>query len=200
MAAHPRLFQPRRAPILTWPSKERSALRKAGYQAPGSQTEPAEPVDVTDLSLGPPRGPPLQTEIRVMSAAEVVHWLRRWRYDRPRRVPIARLAAASGLNRSTLYRAMAGDVSEATCAALTPVLKAVADGAIGFERRRQVWEQVELAPLAHETGPTIWQDRMVRAADWQPGGRCRSCSERRYVLVKINGRGSCSFVSDASER
>jgi predicted nucleic acid-binding Zn ribbon protein len=27
---------------------------------------------------------------------------------------------------------------------------------------------------------------MVGAADWQPG-RCRSCSEQRYVLVRMNG-------------
>jgi hypothetical protein len=52
--------------------------------------------------------------------------------------------------RMTLYRAMAGDTSEATCAALTPVLKAVADGAIGFERRRRVWELVEHYRPAHE--------------------------------------------------
>jgi hypothetical protein len=188
MAAHPRLFQPRRVPILTWPSRERDASQKVEYQAPRSQTEM---VDITDL----PSERFTQTEIAVMSAAEVVHWLRRYRYDRCRRVPIARIAAASGLSRMTLYRAMAGDVSEETCAALTPVLRAVADGAIGFERRRQVWELVEHCLPEQEPGPpVIWLDRMVRAADWQPG-RCRSCSERRYVPVKISGRGEW-FVCD----
>jgi hypothetical protein len=194
MAAHPRLFQPRRVPIRTWPSKERKASQRAEYQAPGTQTEA---VDITDLPSErlTREAPGPQTGIAVMSAVEVVYWLRRCRYDRSRRVPIARIAAASGLSRMTLYRAMAGDASEATCAALTPVLRTVADGAIGFERRRWVWEPVEYYPPAHETGVVTWQDRMVRAADWQPGGRCRSCSERRYVLVKINGRGEW-FVCD----
>jgi hypothetical protein len=90
-----------------------------------------------------------------MSAAEVVYWLRRCRYDRSRRVPIARIAAASGLSRMTLYRAMAGDTSEATCAALTPVLTALADGAIAFERRRRVWELVEHYRLRPEPGPLV---------------------------------------------
>src|SRR5215475_14500504 len=171
MAAHPRLFQPRRSHILTLPTKERDVAHRAEYQTPRPQTE-----------------------IAVMSAAEVVHWLRRCRYDRSRRVPIARIAAASGLSRMTLYRAMAGDTSEATRAALTPVLKALANGAIGFERRRRVWEQVEHRRPAQEPGPVIWQDRMVRAADWQPG-RCRSCSEQRYVLIKMNSRGEW-FVCD----
>jgi hypothetical protein len=139
-----------------------------------------------------------------MSAAEEVHWLRRCRYDRSRRFPIARIAAASSLSRITLYRAMAGGVGEETCAALTPVLRAVADNSIGFERRRRVWELVEHYRPAHETGPVIWQDRLVLAADWQPGGHCRSCSERgRYVLVKIDGRGElliCDRCIGATDR
>jgi len=193
IAAHPRLFQPRRVPILTLPTKERDASRRTEYQAPRPQTEA---VDITDLPSErlASETPRPQTEIAVMSAAEVVYWLRRCRYDRSRRVPIARIAAASGLSRMTLYRAMAGDTSEPTCAALTPVLRAVADGAIGFERRCRVWELVEHYPPAQETGAVIWQDRMVRAADWQPG-RCRSCGEQRYVLVKMNGRGEW-FVCD----
>jgi hypothetical protein len=195
MVAHPRLFQPRRTPILTWPSRERDVSRRAEYQAPRPQTEA---VDITDLPSErlTRETPRPQTEIAIMSATEVVYWLRRCRYDRSRRIPIARIAPASGLSRITLYRAMAGDTSEETCAALTPVLRAVADGAIGFERRRWVWEPVEHYPPALETGAVTWQDRMVRAADWQPGGRCRSCSEEgRYVLVKINGRGEW-FVCD----
>jgi DNA-binding phage protein len=183
MAAHPRLFQPRRVPIRTWPTKERRASQRVECQTSRSQTE--------EYQTSSPK-----IEPSVMAAAEVIYWLRRCRYDRSRRVPIARVAAASGLSRMTLYRAMAGDTSEATCAALTPVLRAVADGAIGFERRRWVWEPVEHYPPALETGAVTWQDRMVRAADWQPGGRCRSCSEEgRYVLVKINGRGEW-FVCD----
>jgi hypothetical protein len=125
-------IQPHRVPIPTWPTKERDASQRVECQIPRPQTE-----------------------ITVMSAAEVVYWLRRCRYDRSRRVPIARIAAASGLSRMTLYRAMAGDTSEATCAALTPVLTALADGAIAFERRRRVWELVEHYRLRPEPGPLV---------------------------------------------
>jgi hypothetical protein len=199
MAAHPRLFQSRRVPIWTLPSRERHVSAKAGYQAPRSQAEdaPGWPIDINGLPSSQGltgQAHHFQTEIPVMAAAEVIHWLRRCRHDRSRgRFPIARIAAMSGLHRATLYRAMTGDVSVETCAALTPVLRAVAENSIGFERRHRVWE-----PVGHydETGSVIWQDRMVAAADWQPGGHCRSCSERgRYVLVKIDGRGEL-FICD----
>jgi hypothetical protein len=84
---------------------------------------------------------PLQLEI--LSACEVVNLLRRCRYDRWQRLQIACIARAAGLSRETLYVAMnTGKMSEPTRAALTPVLKGIADGTIEFRRHGQVWKEV----------------------------------------------------------
>ncbi len=130
----------------------------------------------------------------VLSAREVVNLLRQCRYSRSPRMPIACLAKAAGLSRETLYVAMnTGEASEETCAALTPILEEIAAGALAFERNGQQWQQVELMPPADELaqqqqfGTLGYQDRMVRAGDWQPGHQCSTCRCRQYTAVILHG-------------
>jgi hypothetical protein len=87
---------------------------------------------------------PRSPELEILPASEVVSLLRRCRYDRSRRLPIACIARAAGLHRWTLYEVMkTGQASEVTLAALTPILRDVAAGTVAFERRAGRWEQVE---------------------------------------------------------
>jgi hypothetical protein len=140
-----------------------------------------------------PRDDP-QASDGVLSVGEVVSLLRQCRSNRSPRVPIACIAKAAGLSRETLYVAMnTGEASEETCAALAPVLKEIAAGALGFERSGQHWQPVELMPPADElvrqqqSGTLGYQDRMVRAGDWQPGRQCCTCRCGQYTQVIMHG-------------
>jgi hypothetical protein len=121
-----------------------------------------------------------------MPAREVVNALRRCRYDRSPRVPIACLARAAGLSRETLYSGMnGGKVSAETCAALTPVLQEVVAGRLEYRRRARRWEEQEIRKPP--PNPLAWQDKAVRFEDWN-SGRCRTCNGWHYTLVTMGNR------------
>jgi hypothetical protein len=86
----------------------------------------------------------------LLSDAEIVRALRRFRYDpefrRPKRVPIRAVADLAGLSHMTVYEAMRPDlpqrprrISELTRAKLSPTIIAILDGRLRFRRRKQVW-------------------------------------------------------------
>ena len=153
-------------------------------------TRRADPTpNAADVSEGAwdqePRSQKISSdEGRILSAGEVVNILLRCRYDRSRRIPIARIAAAGGVSRQTLYVAMnTGAVSEQTCVALTPILREIADGTLGFRRRARRWEEIEY----FQPSSLAWQDRAVRHEDWN-SGRCRTCGGWLYTLVTMGNR------------
>src|SRR5262249_1308861 len=122
-----------------------------------TQPKRAERTNAADVSDGGGYQEPRSQEIsseedHILSAREIVNGLRRCRYDGKTRIPIACLAVAGGLSRQTLYVAMnTGVVSKPTCAALTPILREIAAGRLGFRRRARKWEEVEHLPSAgHE--------------------------------------------------
>jgi hypothetical protein len=99
------------------------------------------------------RSPKDSADGGILSAREVVNLLRQARYDRTRRIPIACLARAAGMSRETLYAGMNSDkVSAQTCVALTLILREIAAGRLGFQRRARRWEQIEYPQPSHSTG------------------------------------------------
>ena len=80
----------------------------------------------------------------LLSDAEIVRTLMRYRYDRTfrgeRRVPIKTLADHVGLSHETLFQAMRGKISDVTRAKLSWAIVAIADGRLRFRRHRQVWQ------------------------------------------------------------
>ena len=100
----------------------------------------------------------LQPQPGLLSDAEVVRGLRRFRYDSefrgPRRVPVRTLAEIVGLSHTTIYQAMRPDlptrprkISEATRIKLSFAIKAISEGRLRFRRRGQIWDA---------EGATIW--------------------------------------------
>ena len=79
----------------------------------------------------------------VLSDAEIVRTLMRYRYDRAfrgeRRVPIKTLADHVGLSQETLYQAMKGSISDRTQAVLSWAIIAVREGRLRFHRSGQHW-------------------------------------------------------------
>jgi hypothetical protein len=93
----------------------------------------------------------LQPTPGLLTDAEIVRALRRFRYDPefrgPKRVPIRVLAEMAGLSHATIYDAMRPDlpsrprrISEATRIKLSFAIKAVNEGRLRFRRRGQVWD------------------------------------------------------------
>ena len=81
----------------------------------------------------------------VLSDAEIVRTLMRFRYDRAfrgeRRVPIQTLGDYVGLSHETLYQAMKGSISDVTRIKLSSAIVAIAAGRLRFRRRGQKWER-----------------------------------------------------------
>ena len=81
----------------------------------------------------------------VLSDAEIVRTLMRYRYDRAfrgeRRVPIKVLADHLGLSHQTLYQAIKGSISDVTRIKLSWAIVAIAAGRLRFRRRGQRWER-----------------------------------------------------------
>ena len=79
----------------------------------------------------------------LLSDAEIVRTLMRYRYDRAfrgeRRVPIKTLADHVGLSQETLYQAMKGSISDRTQAVLSWAIIAVREGRLRFHRSGQHW-------------------------------------------------------------
>ena len=87
----------------------------------------------------------------LLTDAEIVRTLRRFRYDSefrgPKRVPIRTLAEIVGLSHTTIYQAMRPDlptrprkISETTRVKLSLVIKAISEGRLRFRRRGQIWD------------------------------------------------------------
>jgi hypothetical protein len=87
----------------------------------------------------------------LLTDAEIVRALRRFRYDRelrgPKRVPIRTLAEIVGLSHTTIYQAMRPDlparprrISETTRIKLSFAVKAINGGRLRFRRRGQIWD------------------------------------------------------------
>jgi len=88
----------------------------------------------------------------LLTDAEIVRTLRRFRYDSefrgPKRVPIRMLADLVGVSRMTIYGVMRPDlptrpkgmISERTRAKLSPAIAAISDGRLRFRRTKHVWE------------------------------------------------------------
>jgi hypothetical protein len=79
----------------------------------------------------------------MLSKAEIMRTLMRYRYDREfrgeRRVPIKTLAYCVGLSHETLYQAMRGSVSGRTQAVLSRAIIAIREGRLRFHRSGQHW-------------------------------------------------------------
>jgi hypothetical protein len=99
----------------------------------------------------------LQPMPGLLTDAEIVRALRRFRYDPdfrgPKRVPIRVLAGLAGLSHMTLYEAMRPDlpmrprrISGLTRIKLSGSLREILAGRLRFRRRRQVWE-IEGGPI-----------------------------------------------------
>ena len=95
--------------------------------------------------------PALQPTPSLLTDAEIVRALRRFRYDPefrgPKRVPVRVLAGLAGLSHMTLYEAMRPDlptrpkrISELTRIKLSGAIREILAGRLRFRRRRQVWE------------------------------------------------------------
>ena len=93
----------------------------------------------------------------LLTDAEIVRTLRRFRYDSefrgPKRVPIRTLAEIVGLSHTTIYQAMRPDlpmrprrISELTRIKLSGAVREILVGRLRFRRRRQVWE-IEGSPI-----------------------------------------------------
>ena len=88
----------------------------------------------------------------LLTDAEIVRALRRFRYDSefrgPKRVPIRVLADLIGVSRMTIYGVMRPDlrtrpkrmISKRTRAKLSPAIAAILDGRLRFRRTKHVWE------------------------------------------------------------
>jgi hypothetical protein len=87
----------------------------------------------------------------MLSDAEIVRALRRFRYDRTfrgeRRVPIKTLGDYVGLSHETLYQAMKGSISDRTRAKLSWALAAISDRRLQFRRRGREWQLETSGPL-----------------------------------------------------
>jgi hypothetical protein len=98
----------------------------------------------------------LQPTPGLLTDAEIVRALRRFRYDPefrgPKRVPFRVLAELTGLSHVTLYEAMRPDmpmrpnlplrpgrISELTRAKVSPAIAAILEGQLRFRRRKQIW-------------------------------------------------------------
>jgi hypothetical protein len=138
------------------------------------------PADVSEEARNQqPRSQESSSTEGILSAREVINLLRRCRYDRSRRIPIARLAAASGVSPQTLYVAMnSEEVSEQTCIALTPILREIAAGRLEFRRRARRWEEIEYPEPGNRL--SLPQPRIVPAADYSERARCGSCGSQRF--------------------
>jgi hypothetical protein len=81
----------------------------------------------------------------MLSKAEIMRTLMRYRYDRAfrgeRRVPIQTLGDYVGLSHETLYQAMKGSISDVTRIKLSSAIVAIAAGRLRFRRRGQKWER-----------------------------------------------------------
>ena len=112
--------------------------------------EPSEGARTTTRVLHHQRRA-LQPQPGLLSDAEVVRALRRFRYDPEfrgaKRVPIRVLADLVGLSRMTIYEVMRPDlptrprkISEATRIKLSFAIKAISEGRLRFRRRGQRWD------------------------------------------------------------
>jgi hypothetical protein len=112
--------------------------------------EPSEGARTTTRVLHEQRRV-LQRQPGLLTDAELVRSLRRFRYDRelrgPRRVPIRTLAEIVGLSHTTIYQTMRPDlptrprkISETTRIKLSFVIKAINGGRLRFRRRGQIWD------------------------------------------------------------
>jgi len=92
----------------------------------------------------------------LLSDAEIVRTLMRYRYDRAfrgeRRVPIRTLADFVGLSHETLYQAMRGSISDRTETKLSWALTAIKDRRLQFRRRGQKWQVNTAGPLLSHGG------------------------------------------------
>jgi hypothetical protein len=111
---------------------------------------PSEGARTTPRALRDQR-PASQPTQGLLTDAEIVRALRRFRYDPefrgPKRVPIRTLAEIVGLSHTTIYQAMRPDlptrprrISETTRFKLSFVIKAINGGRLCFRRRGQVWD------------------------------------------------------------
>jgi hypothetical protein len=118
---------------------------------------PSEGARTTPRALRDQR-PASQPTQGLLTDAEIVRALRRFRYDPalrgPRRVPIRVLADLLGLSHTTIYQAMRPDlpgrprrISETTRIKLSFAIKAINGGRLRFRRRGQIWDA---------EGATIW--------------------------------------------
>jgi len=79
----------------------------------------------------------------MLSKAEIMRTLMRYRYDRAfrgeRRIPVKTLSDHIGLSHETLYQAMRGSISDRTQAVLSWAIIAIREGRLRFHRSGQHW-------------------------------------------------------------
>jgi hypothetical protein len=92
----------------------------------------------------------------MLSKAEIMRTLMRYRYDRAfrgeRRVPIKTLGDYIGLSHETLYQSMRGSISERTRAKLSWAIVAIAAGRVRFWRSGQHWRMEASGALHPSAG------------------------------------------------
>jgi hypothetical protein len=151
------------------PPRLEAAIRsRLGVSAPPSEDTPLrggerDPSDVQRATSRPRRQHKNHPGTQgVLSDAEIVRTLMRYRYDRTfrgeRRVPIKTLATYLGLSHETLYEAMRSrTMSDRTRTVLSGAITAIAKGQLRFRRRRQRWTMEASEPL-----PPIAVDQFKR--------------------------------------
>jgi len=144
------------------PPRSEAVIRsRLGASAPPTGTTPwqADVCDPSEIRGACSRARRRENDARassVLSEAEIVRTLMRYRYDRAfrgeRRVPIRTLAGFVGLSHETLYQAMRGSISDRTQTKLSWALTAINDRRLQFRRRGQKWQVNTAGPLLSHGG------------------------------------------------
>jgi hypothetical protein len=110
--------------------------------------------------------------------ADIVRALRQYgirRNRREQRVSISAIAGMTGLDRSTIYEARRGIMSERVRAVLLPVIASIERGELRFRRVGQVWEYRQQPDRLPPPQP-----RVIPASDYREWARCQSCGSPHF--------------------
>jgi hypothetical protein len=110
-------------------------------------------------------------------------------------VHISKIAAMCDVSRRFLYYVLTGDrrLPAGLERHLEVHLASLETGELTFRRVGQVWEAEYHTPPDPLPPP---QDRMVKAVDFVPWARCRSCGGARYSLVTLHGAPAHWYLCD----
>ena len=138
----------------------------------------------------------------LLSKAEIIRALRRYRYDpamnrglNNRDIPIGSVLAAAGLRNEGLYKStilFTGKLSARQHRLLSPVIRRIEAGELSFRRQKppgpgHLWRGVEVVQEINNppAGPAPRLDKLSTAGDWRPFARCRNCGGRAWQSLVI---------------